>query len=172
MKKIVDCNIKIADLKYEFGNPRKTNKIKQEIESLKESIQTFGVWRDIGIDENNNVIFGNKLSLALKELNIEKTNAKRLIGYSIEELKAINIKDNEHVGEWDFNLLNDWLKELDDFNFNVKFEDKIKTKEKNIKPYNNIYVFLTIPVNKIHLCNELLNKIKELDFIEYDQSQN
>jgi hypothetical protein len=79
-KKIEDTFIKLSELKYELGNPRKTNKVKEEIEKLKKSILQFGTWRSIGIDENNNVIFGNKLSMALKELDIQQTSAKRLIG--------------------------------------------------------------------------------------------
>lgn len=114
MKKIEDTFIKLSELK----------------EELKKSIEQFGTWRSIGIDENNNVIFGNKLSMALKELGIKQTSAKRLIGYSEVELKAINIKDNEHVGEWDFDLKIKWENEIKlempemDFQINENIKEK------------------------------------------------
>ena len=37
---------------------------------------------------------------------------KRLIGYTEAELRAINIKDNTHAGEWDLDLLADWTADL------------------------------------------------------------
>ena len=37
---------------------------------------------------------------------------KRLIGYSETELRAINIKDNTHSGDWDMDLLADWTADL------------------------------------------------------------
>ena len=37
---------------------------------------------------------------------------KRLIGYSKAELRAINIKDNTHNGDWDLDLLADWTADL------------------------------------------------------------
>lgn len=141
IKQIIDCEIFIKDLLYGFGNPRKTNKIKQEIEELKKSIQQFGIWRDIGIDENNNVIFGNKLSLALKELNIEKTKVKRLIGYTQQELKVVNIKDNEHIGLFDKKEVKNWLDEIkfDNIWENFDIEKKIKKEEKFNEVVTNIF---------------------------------
>jgi len=167
-KRIEDITTQISDLKYSFGNPRKTNKIKQEIESLKKSIKQFGTWRSIGIDENNNVIFGNKLSMALKELGIQQTSAKRLIGYTNAELKAINIKDNEHVGEWDFDLKFEWEKEIRiempsiDFNI-VGIQNRDKYKDK-IDHYNDEF--------SPNLCLEKLgNKLYLIKYLQkFDKS--
>lgn len=39
-------------------------------------------------------------------------DCKRLIGYTKSELRAINIKDNTHSGEWDLDLLADWTADL------------------------------------------------------------
>ena len=43
---------------------------------------------------------------------IRKSHGKRLVGYTEAELRAINIKDNTHAGEWDMDLLADWTADL------------------------------------------------------------
>ena len=81
MKKIIDCEVLIDDLNYDFGNPRKISK--ENLAKLKKSVEQFGVLRSIGIDEDNNVIFGNQLSQAMRQLGIGiPIKAKRLVGYS------------------------------------------------------------------------------------------
>lgn len=37
---------------------------------------------------------------------------KMLIGYTVAELKYINIKLNSHAGEWDLDELGDWTADL------------------------------------------------------------
>ena len=66
------------------------------------------------IDEDDNVIAGNQRLKAILDLWGPDTelDCKRLIGYSNAELKAINIKDNTHAGEWDLELLADWTADL------------------------------------------------------------
>ncbi len=173
MRKIIDCEILLGALKYEFGNPRKTNKIKDEIKNLRESIQQFGVWRDIGIDENNNVIFGNKLSFALKEEfgNDYKIKVKKLSGYTKKQLKAINIKDNLHEGEWDFDFLENWEIDLKDFDISYNENNK-EIEEKELKAYNKVHYLLSIDVSKIESIKDIINQLYEHEGIEIEQSQN
>jgi len=175
IKKIEDVVIEIKDLRYDFGNPRKTNRAKQEIEELKNSIEQFGSWRSIGIDENNNVIFGNKLSIALKELGIKQTSAKRLIGYSQSELKAINIKDNKHVGEFDNLLLNKWIEEIkiDIPNLDLIIQENIKPiKTENFQYYKSIYFFIECKdIDQYDQIKEELASIKQKGIL-IEQSAN
>lgn len=106
-KKIETVELAVKDLKDGFGNPRKiTAKKRQE---LKESLEQFGDFGLILIDENNNLIAGNQRVSVLKEIDPETVVlCKRLIGYTETELKAINIKDNTHAGEWDMDILAEW----------------------------------------------------------------
>ena len=71
----------------------------------------FGIFL---IDEQDNVIAGNQRLKAV--LNVwgpdTELDCKRLIGYTEAELRAINIKDNTHSGEWDMDLLADWTSDL------------------------------------------------------------
>ena len=110
-KRIEVVEKKVKDLKNDFGNPRKINKKKKE--ELKQSLDTYGDFGLIIIDENDNIIAGNQRCAILNEENGEtKVLCKKLIGYTEAELRAINIKDNVHNGEWDLDLLADWTADL------------------------------------------------------------
>lgn len=103
--------MKVGDLKHGFGNPRKISKKRSE--ELERSLELFGDFGVFLIDEKDNVIAGNQRSkiLARKDPDIV-VDVKRLIGYSEAELKAINIRDNTHSGEWDLDMLADWTADL------------------------------------------------------------
>lgn len=110
-KKIEVLEMKVSDIGTGFGNPRK---IKQKNkEELEKSLDDFGDFGLILIDEKNNVIAGNQRLSILKARNPDtKVLCKRLVGYSEAELRAINLKDNVHAGEWDLEKLADWTADL------------------------------------------------------------
>lgn len=111
-KRIEVCDVCISDLHDKLGNPRKiTAKKKKE---LQDSMDQFGDFGIIVIDENNNIISGHQRVDALRETkgNEAVVHCKKLIGYTKAELKAINIKANTHAGEWDLNKLAEWTGEL------------------------------------------------------------
>ncbi len=112
MKRIETVTKRVIDLKSNFGNPRKiSTKNRNE---LKESLKKFGDFGLILIDENDNVIAGNQRVSVLMEQDPEiEVLCKRLVGYTKSELKAINIKDNTHSGEWDVDMLADWTADLE-----------------------------------------------------------
>lgn len=120
--------MKVSDIGNGFGNPRKiTTKARKE---LQQSLDTFGDFGLILIDENNQVIAGNQRISVLKEQNPDtKVLCKRLVGYSESELRAINIKDNVHAGEWDFELLADWTADL---NMEIGIKDEKPVDERVI----------------------------------------
>lgn len=74
----------------------------------------------------------------LKELDDEQeVLCKRLCGYTKAELRAINIKDNTHAGEWDLDLLADWTSDL---NIDLGIElDNDNTDERSIKEMELIH---------------------------------
>lgn len=111
-KKIEICKMKAIDLKTGFGNPRKITQ--KKLDELKCSLRNNGDFGIFLIDEDDNVIAGNQRLKAILDLWGPDTelDCKRLIGYSNAELKAINIKDNTHAGEWDLELLADWTADL------------------------------------------------------------
>lgn len=111
-KRIEVCRMRVGDIKTGFGNPRKISN--KKLEELEQSMLTFGDFGIFLIDENNNVIGGNQRLKVVKKLYGEdvQIDCKRLIGYSNAELKAINLKDNTHAGEWDLEMLADWTSDL------------------------------------------------------------
>lgn len=107
---VVD-NYPVQKIKNGFGNPRKIRKKKAE--ELQQSLDTLGDFGLILLDENDNVIAGNQKVKLMKRNNPEATVlVKKLHGYTESELRAINIKDNTHAGEWDMNLLSEWTADL------------------------------------------------------------
>lgn len=118
-KRIEVVRLKVKDLKKGFGNPRKITAKKKE--ELRNSIAEFGDFGLILVDENDNIIAGNQRVSVLKEEDPEtEVLCKRLIGYSKAELRAINIKDNTHAGDWDAEILADWTADLNiDFGIDV-----------------------------------------------------
>lgn len=110
-KRIEVVQMRAADLKTGFGNPRKITKKKRE--ELRRSLETFGDFGLFLIDEKDNVIAGNMRLKVIMEMNPDQLlTCKRLIGYTEAELRAINIKDNTHAGEWDLDVLADWTADL------------------------------------------------------------
>jgi len=118
MKKIEVLHLKPSQLKHDFGNPRKITESKKE--ELKKSLEKYGDHDLIKIDESHNIISGNQRVKAMIEIGIDTPIlCKKLVGYSEKELKAINIKSNEHYGEWDYDLLSEWQHEISDIDFDV-----------------------------------------------------
>jgi hypothetical protein len=99
-KKIILEKVKLSELKTGFGNPRKIKK--QNLSELKESINNFGDFGVFVIDEKNNLISGTQRARAMIEQGLDvEVDCKRLIGYTDVEKRIINVKCNQHSGEWD-----------------------------------------------------------------------
>ena len=130
-KKIELCQIKAGDIKTGFGNPRKIGK--KRLEELEKSFEMFGDFGIYLIDEHDNIIAGNqRLKVVLMNYGPDTIlDCKRLIGYTQEELRAINIKDNVHSGEWDLDLLADWTADLN-IDFGISSKD-VPIDERRIK---------------------------------------
>lgn len=111
-KRIEICKMKAGDIKTGFGNPRKISQ--KKLDELSESMVNLGDFGIYIIDEHDNIIGGNqRLKVVLNKFGPDtELDCKRLIGYTKAELRAINIKDNTHAGEWDLESLADWTADL------------------------------------------------------------
>lgn len=136
-KKIEVVEIEIGQIKTSFGNPRKIGKKKAE--ELRQSLETFGDFGIFIVNEKNEIIAGNMRLMILKDIKPLdfKVTCKRLIGYTDAELKAINIKDNTHSGEWDLELLADWTADLQ-IDLGLELPDK-DPQERKIKDMELIH---------------------------------
>ena len=151
---VLEC-FPVSEIKTGFGNPRKIKKKKRD--ELQRSLEQYGDFGLILIDENDNVIAGNQRVAILKEIDPEATvTCKRLIGYTESELKAINIKDNTHAGEWDLELLADWTADLQlDLGLDDKSEDpgERKIKEMELIQYEKYDYVLIVCRNELDYNN-------------------
>ena len=159
-KRIEVCRMRAGDIKTGFGNPRKISN--KKMEDLEQSMSTFGDFGIFLIDEKDNVIGGNQRLKVVKKLYGEDAmiDCKRLIGYSQSELKAINIKDNTHSGEWDLNLLADWTADLNldlGIELNNTALDERKLKDMELIRYEKYDYILLVCRNELDY-NELIRK--------------
>lgn len=110
-KRIEVVQRRVGDLKLDFGNPRKIKKQKQE--DLEQSLNDHGDFGIIIINEKDQVIGGNqRVKIYQKQDPDMIVWCKLLIGFTIAELKYVNIKANSHAGEWVLEELGDWTADL------------------------------------------------------------
>lgn len=163
-KRIEVCKVRAGDLKTGFGNPRKIGK-----KGLEEPERSFEMLGDFGIyliDERDNIIGGNqRLKVVLRKYGPDTVlDCKRLIGYTDEELRAINIKDNTHAGDWDLDLLADWTADLNmDFGINPKdvSPNQRKIREMELIRYEKYDYVLLVCKNEVDYRN--LTRILGID---------
>ena len=139
-------DMKINDLKPLDKNPFKS-KGDRQIEKIAKSIENFERMmeiRKIVIDENNQILGGNKRYFALKKLGYKEIPdawIERVTDLTEEQKKEFIIKDNAHWGsEWDFDLLEEWKVDLEDWGVEIEdfdieqdfdYEDLIAEKKDN-----------------------------------------
>ncbi len=110
-KRIEVVERRVGDLKLDFGNPRKIKKQKKE--DLEESLDNYGDFDIIVINEKDQVIGGNQRVTIFQKKDPDMiVVCKMLIGYTVAEQKYVNIKLNSHAGEWVMEELGDWTADL------------------------------------------------------------
>ena len=121
--------MKLSQLKPLEKNPFKSKGDKQ-IAAIGKSISEFEKMmqiRKIVVDENFQILGGNKRFFALKALgrvDIPDSWVDQVTGLTEAEKREFIVKDNSHWGsEWDFDLLKDWGVDLDDWGVQVDWEE-------------------------------------------------
>lgn len=159
-RRIETLEMRVGDIKFEFGNPRKIKKKKKE--ELERSLEHYGDFGLFLIDEHNNAIAGNQRAMILAAEDPNRmVLCKRLIGYSEADLKAINIRDNTHAGEWDLDILADWTADLNtDLGLDMKALDPAERKRKEMELINyEKYNYVMIVCKNELDYNELVRKL-------------
>lgn len=104
MSKSIDIvQRRAGDLKLDFGNPRKIKS--QRKKDLEKSLETYGDFDIIVINEDNQVIGGNQRVKIYQDTDPDKiVDCKMLVGYTVQEQKVVNVKLNTHAGDWDLDI--------------------------------------------------------------------
>ena len=153
---------RVGDLRLDFGNPRKIKKQKKE--DLEESLDNYGDFDIIVINEKNQVIGGNQRVTIFQKKDPDMiVVCKMLVGYTVAEQKYVNIKLNSHAGEWDLEELGDWTADLMG-SFKLDLETPMKPlEERNIKEMEPIhyekYDYVLIACRNELDYNDLVRKL-------------
>ena len=105
-------NVKISDLKPLEKNVRKHSD--KQIEEMIRSVKQFGQTRAIVIDEDNNVLIGNCLYMALLKMGVEECQCYRKTGLTETEKKKLILTDNKiySLGTEDYEGINNFIQEI------------------------------------------------------------
>lgn len=109
---------KITDIQPYEKNPRRND---EAVKYVAESIRAFGWKQPIVIDKNGIVIAGHTRLKAAKKLDLTKVPCIVADDLTEEQVKAYRLADNKvsEAAEWDFELLDQELDNLIDFDMSA-----------------------------------------------------
>lgn len=168
--------LKLYKIKGNPNNPRivKNDKFKKLVQSINDFPEMLEK-RPIIVDENFMILGGNMRLKACQELGIKDVWVDIAKGWSDKQKEEFIIKDNNHSGEWDWDILaNSWSTlQLQDWGmdvwrgaednnfFDVDEDEEEKTKEPKASDDNySVFEMIMLHENKIFLLN-VLNTIKK-----------
>lgn len=123
----------LSELKPYEKNPRNNEKA---IDKVAESIKQFGFKVPIVIDKDNVIVTGHTRFYASKQLKLEKVPCIIADDLTDKQIKAYRLADNKvaEFSEWDFDLLEEELNALDDWDLS---EFGFELTVENEKTYEN-----------------------------------
>lgn len=86
----------------------------RQIKNVAESIKQYGFVQPVVVDKNNIIVIGHCRALAAKKLGIKEVPCVCVDDLTPEQVDALRLVDNKsNESDWDFDLLDDELAELD-----------------------------------------------------------
>jgi ParB-like chromosome segregation protein Spo0J len=165
---------KISELKPAPYNPRKSTE-KQE-QHLKASLEKFGVVEPIIFNKQTGFIVGGHFRVReLKKLGYKEVYCV-IVDLSEEDEKELNVRLNANTGEWDWDQFKEWDgEELEAWGLDLpdsENEDKGSVKKEELRPFLKTHVLISFSPEKMIEIQDLIQKITEIEGVEYEQSSN
>ena len=103
----------IADLRHPEKNVR--NHSQKQIKEMKRSLEKFGQFRPIVVDETNTILCGNGLVTAMREMGHTEADVLKYDHLSDKDKKKLMIADNQiaSLGTDNFSVIEEFIKSLD-----------------------------------------------------------
>lgn len=177
---------KLADLKKHPSNPRtiKDEQFDNLVKSIKENPE-YLIARPILLSDRTGelVIFaGNQRFDAAKIAKLKEVPTILFQNLTEEKEKELMLRDNINNGQWNVDILKEEFADmpfgelgldlLDEMPL-LDMEREVQPPERmQIKPYNKTHVLISFPPEKLIDLQELLEEIKNIDGVEYEQSSN
>ena len=161
MKQLEIKYMSVNDIKPYKNNPRINEKA---IPYVMNSIKEFGFKNPIIIDKNNIIICGHTRLESAKRLKYTEVPVIYADDLSDEQIKAFRLADNKvsEIAEWDLELLDDELSEIDldmeQFGFLEELENQ--EKERNEIEYQENYS-IVIECDNDEELEKIYNKLTE-----------
>ena len=105
--------MKISELKHPEKNPRKHPQ--RQINEMARSLKMFGQYRPIVVDENNIILAGNGLIMAMHELGYEEADVLKYNNLTDSQKKKLMIADNQvaDLGVNDYGIIEEIIRSID-----------------------------------------------------------
>lgn len=130
---------KIDELKLNPKNPRKND---GAVDSVLKSIEKYGFKNPLIVDEKGIVWCGNTRLKAAKKLGLKEAPCIIVTDLTEKQMREYALLDNKtnEIADWDFDMLQEELEELDfsDFDFDWGIEDKIEIESEETEEINGI----------------------------------
>ena len=163
--------VDINSIKPYENNPRHNE---EAIPYVMNSIKEFGFKNPIIIDKNNVIIAGHTRLESAKRLGMKEVPIIHADDLTEEQVKAFRLADNKvsEKAEWDFNMLDAELADLDidmeDFGFEKLEENAIEYKENERHRTNDYYNLDLVDIDNSTNNFWQMPIIKKEDFIPSD----
>lgn len=173
-------NRKIDEIIPYKNNPRNND---EAVDYVAKSIEEFGFKVPIILDKNNIIVTGHTRLKAAKKLGLKEVPTIMADDLTDEQIKAFRLADNKvsEYAEWDFNILDSELAELNidmsDFGFeniDINIEDygtDFELKDGDREPI--ITMSITLSDEQAEQVNEAISKMKQTEtYKNYENEYN
>lgn len=163
--------VKVTDIKDYHKNPRTLSK-EQEYH-LKTSVDKFGLIDKPIVNRDMTLIGGHQRKKIYEGKEIEVWVPDRQL--QEKEVEELNIRLNANSGQFDFDILaSEFVStELIEWGLDVpESEQEIKSNQIDIQGYNQVHVLLSFHPDKFKQVSKIIEQIKRIDGIEYEQTAN